>query len=104
MDNGPWKTEMARFVKDMVALATPYLAKNGGPIVMAQIENEYGWNYPSYISWVGELVASLNISVPWIMCNGHSAKDTVNTNIIMAMTARHMLKATMPSSLGSLWQ
>lgn len=78
-DNEPWKDEMARFVQDMARLATPYLAKNGGPIIMAQIENEYHWPNWRYIIWVGELAASLNLGIPVIMCHGHSANNTINT-------------------------
>ncbi len=70
---------MSRFVKDMAALAEPYLARNGGPIIMAQIENEYGWDDPAYIDWCGDLAASLNLEVPWVMCNGRSAPNTINT-------------------------
>ena len=77
--NDLWKEEMGRFVKDMAALATPYLAKNGGPIIMAQIENEYNWNDEPYIDWCGELAASLQLDIPWVMCNGHSANNTINT-------------------------
>ena len=70
---------MARFVKDMAELAEPYLAKNGGPIIMAQIENEFRWNDTAYIKWCGDLVASLDLGIPWVMCNGESATNTINT-------------------------
>lgn len=32
---------MKKFVVDIVDLVRPYLAMNGGPILLAQIENEY---------------------------------------------------------------
>ena len=78
-NNDPWKKEMGRFVKDIATYATPYLAKNGGPIIMAQIENEYGWDDPSYIDWCGEFAADLKLDIPWVMCNGHSASNMINT-------------------------
>ena len=78
-DNDPWKKEMSRFVTDIANVATPYLAKNGGPIIMAQIENEYNWDEPTYIDWCGELAASLDLDIPWVMCNGRSANNTINT-------------------------
>ena len=70
---------MARFVSDIAKLVTPYLAKNGGPIVLAQIENEYGWKDPAYIEWCGDLVGSLKLDIPWLMCNGESANNTINS-------------------------
>lgn len=70
---------MSRFVKDMAVMAEPYLALNGGPIIMAQIENEYHWDNPDYIKWCGDLAASLKLDIPWVMCNGESAPNTINT-------------------------
>ncbi len=35
---------MEDFVTRIVALAQPYFAENGGPVILAQIENEYGTN------------------------------------------------------------
>lgn len=77
----------------------PFLAKNGGPVIMGQIENELGsyggaasqecvaW-LPSlnlcntlsrYADWCGDFVQSLQAQIPWVMCNGLSAPSTVNT-------------------------
>lgn len=77
--SGPWEEFMAHFVTDMVKLATPYLATNGGPIIMAQIENEFRFNDPDYVAWCGSLVAGLDLGIPWLMCNGQSANNTINT-------------------------
>ena len=73
-----WESEMERFVKDMVKVVEPHLARNGGPIILAQIENEYHGKDPEYLSWCGDLAKSLNIGIPWIMCNGESAPGTIN--------------------------
>jgi len=32
-----------------------------------------------YINWCGDLVAKLNLGIPWVMCNGLSANNTINT-------------------------
>jgi hypothetical protein len=32
---------MRKFLLNIIDYVTPYLAKNGGPIILAQIENEY---------------------------------------------------------------
>ena len=76
-NNPAWKKEMERFVTDIAKLVEKYLARNGGPIILAQIENEYGGDM-HYVQWCGELVAKLNLGIPWIMCNGLNAKNTIN--------------------------
>ena len=72
-----WKNEMERFVRFMVDLSRPYFASNGGPIIMAQIENEYSMEDDAYIEWCGDLVRDLNTSLPWMMCNGKAANNTI---------------------------
>ena len=76
--NALWEVEMARFVNNIAKVVTPYLAKNGGPIVLAQIENEYSWDDPAYIKWSGDLANGLGLGIPWLMCNGESANNTIN--------------------------
>merc|ERR1719464_1727779 len=46
--------------------------------MMAQIENEYHGSQ-AYIDWCGALVSTLSMNVSWVMCNGMSASDTINT-------------------------
>ncbi|DAZ94405.1 TPA: hypothetical protein N0F65_003434 [Lagenidium giganteum] len=75
--NAPWQAEMERFVRYMVDLSRPYLAKHGGPIIMAQIENEYWDDDDAYVEWCGHLVEELDTSIPWVMCNGKSANNTI---------------------------
>lgn len=65
--NAPWQWEMERFVTYMVELSRPFLAKNGGPIIMAQIENEFAMHDPEYVEWCGDLVKRLDTSIPWVM-------------------------------------
>ena len=96
--NDLWKEEMGRSVKDMAALAIPYLAKNGGPIIMAQIENEYNWNDEPYIDWCGELAASLQLHIPWVICNGHSANDTRHKAHVLLFIS-HELASSPESSI-----
>ena len=52
----------------------------GGPIIIAQIENEYGnimWEYgeagKAYINWCAQMAVSQNVGVPWIMCQQNDA-------------------------------
>ncbi|KAK8960288.1 Beta-galactosidase 8 [Platanthera guangdongensis] len=46
----------------------------GGPIILSQIENEYGnveWAYGAaakpYVNWAASMAASLETGVPWVM-------------------------------------
>ena len=79
-DSPVWEKEMERFVTDITKVMEKYLACNGGPIILAQIENEYHWTgYIDYINWCGELTAKLDLGIPWVMCNGLSANNTINT-------------------------
>jgi hypothetical protein len=80
-NNDAWKTEMKRFVSDIVTYVDPFLAKNGGPIILAQIENEYNGGDNAYVEWCGSLVSNdfASTKIPWIMCNGAVASSTIGT-------------------------
>jgi hypothetical protein len=72
---------MRKFILNIIDYVTPYLAKNGGPIILAQIENEYNGNDHAYIDWCGSLVINeLSVAeIPWTMCNGLAANSTIET-------------------------
>ncbi|KAL2322547.1 hypothetical protein Fmac_026926 [Flemingia macrophylla] len=82
-DNSIYKNEMQIFttkIVDMVKEANLF-ASQGGPIILAQIENEYGnimWGYgdagKSYIKWCVQMAVAQNIGVPWIMCQQHDGE------------------------------
>ena len=77
-----WMSYMQGFVEEIATKIRPYLAKNGGPVILAQIENEYhggGTNGTLYVNWCGELAMSLKFDIPWVMCNGESSNLTINT-------------------------
>ena len=76
-----WEAAMKKFLLQIVDYSTPYLAKNGGPIILAQIENEYNGNDQAYVDWCGNLVTNelASTQIPWIMCNGRSAGSTIET-------------------------
>ncbi|KAK3028523.1 hypothetical protein RJ639_038591, partial [Escallonia herrerae] len=59
-------------------------ASQGGPIILAQVENEYGNVEGSYgvggklyIKWAAETAISLNTTVPWVMCAQSDAPDPI---------------------------
>jgi beta-galactosidase len=52
----------------------------GGPIILSQIENEYGpmqWEMgaagKAYSKWTAEMALGLSTGVPWIMCKQEDA-------------------------------
>ncbi|KAL2326182.1 hypothetical protein Fmac_025240 [Flemingia macrophylla] len=88
-DNPIYKNEMQIFTTKIVRMAKEanLFASQGGPIILAQIENEYGnimVDYgdagKSYIKWCAQMALAQNIGVPWIMCQQHDApKPMINT-------------------------
>ncbi|CAH8363768.1 unnamed protein product [Eruca vesicaria subsp. sativa] len=80
--NKAFMNEMQNFttmIVDMVKKEKLF-ASQGGPIILAQIENEYGnviGSYgetgKAYIQWCANMAQSLDIGVPWIMCQQDDA-------------------------------
>ena len=83
-DNAVWKSEMATWMRRVTKEIEPFLARNGGPVMMVQIENEYNpgwfgaWEPTKYIAWAGALVKNLSLGVPTMMCNGMTADGALN--------------------------
>ncbi|KAK6936028.1 Glycoside hydrolase 35, catalytic domain [Dillenia turbinata] len=85
-DNAPFKAEMQKFTTKIVDLMKQnnLYASQGGPIILSQIENEYGnVDAPygaagkSYIKWAANMATSLNTGVPWVMCQQADAPDPI---------------------------
>ncbi|KAF7806723.1 beta-galactosidase-like isoform X1 [Senna tora] len=56
----------------------------GGPIILSQVENEYGpmeWEYgapgKAYAKWAASMAVGLDTGVPWVMCKQDDAPDPV---------------------------
>ncbi|KAL2333822.1 hypothetical protein Fmac_015035 [Flemingia macrophylla] len=88
-DNAPFKEEMKRFVTKVVNLMREEMlfSWQGGPIILLQIENEYG-NIESsygkggkeYVKWAASMALSLGAGVPWVMCRQQDAPyDIIDT-------------------------
>ena len=82
-----WLQFMNQSVTAIVSYVRNYFADRGGPIILAQIENEYGSFAcdgaigscdQNYVAYCGELVSMFPF-VPWEMCNGYSANGTINS-------------------------
>ncbi|KAJ3671896.1 hypothetical protein LUZ60_007975 [Juncus effusus] len=88
-DNEPFKEEMQKFVTKIVDMMKEeeLFSWQGGPIILAQIENEYGnieasfgQKGKSYIKWAADMALGLGANVPWIMCKQSDApQNIINT-------------------------
>ncbi|ERN14823.1 beta-galactosidase 8 isoform X1 [Amborella trichopoda] len=84
--NAAFKSEMEIFLAKIVNLMQDekLFASEGGPIILAQVENEYGnveWAYgiggKLYVEWAASTAVSLNTTVPWVMCQQEDAPDPI---------------------------
>jgi len=72
-----WLNAMQSFIQATIDVvdAAKLFAKDDGPIIMAQIENEYGNMEDSYgeegakyVQWSADIADAFNLQIPWIMC------------------------------------
>ena len=77
--NPQWESWMRSLVLNVTEEFRPYFADRGGPIVLAQVENELHTSDTAYIDFCGELVDETGVKIPWEMCNGVSADNTINS-------------------------
>ncbi|XP_031269012.1 beta-galactosidase 5 [Pistacia vera] len=83
-DNGPFKMAMEGFTQKIVQMmkTEKLFASQGGPIILSQIENEYGPESKgaaghAYINWAAKMAVALDTGVPWVMCKEDDAPDPV---------------------------
>lgn len=85
-DNRPFKVAMRRFTKKIVDMmkAERLFESQGGPIILSQIENEYGpVEYEigapgrAYTDWAAKMAVGLDTGVPWVMCKQDDAPDPI---------------------------
>jgi hypothetical protein len=85
-DNEPFKKEMQKFVTKIVDLMreAKLFCWQGGPIIMLQIENEYGDVEKSYgqkgkdyVKWAASMALGLGAGVPWVMCKQTDAPENI---------------------------
>uniref|UniRef100_A0ACD5XZP6 Uncharacterized protein n=1 Tax=Avena sativa TaxID=4498 RepID=A0ACD5XZP6_AVESA len=93
-NNEPYKREMEKFVRFIVQKLkdADLFASQGGPIILTQIENEYGnikknhiTEGDEYLEWAGQMAISTNTGVPWIMCK----QTTAPGEVIPTCNGRH---------------
>ncbi|MCD9641017.1 Beta-galactosidase 10 [Datura stramonium] len=85
-DSEPFKHHMQKFMTYVVNLMKKerLFASQGGPIILSQVENEYGYYENAYgeggkryALWAAKMALSLDTGVPWIMCQQYDAPDPV---------------------------
>ncbi|CAH9066851.1 unnamed protein product [Cuscuta epithymum] len=85
-NNEPFKSAMQNFTTMIVNMmkSESLYASQGGPIILSQIENEYGpveyeLGEPGklYAQWAAQMAVSLDTGVPWVMCKQDDAPDPV---------------------------
>ncbi|KAL6499878.1 Beta-galactosidase 3 [Orobanche gracilis] len=85
-DNEPFKAAMQGFTTKIVNLmkSESLYESQGGPIILSQIENEYGplaqnLGNPGYqyMTWAANMAVGMGTGVPWAMCKEDDAPDPV---------------------------
>lgn len=85
-DNEPFKKHMQKYVTMIInkLKEEKLFAPQGGPIILAQIENEYNTIQTAfkddgidYVQWAGNMALGLNAGVPWIMCKQRDAPGPI---------------------------
>ncbi|KAH6799540.1 hypothetical protein C2S51_036024 [Perilla frutescens var. frutescens] len=85
-DNEPFKMAMKGFAEKIVHLmkSENLYESQGGPIILSQIENEYGPQAKilgapghQYATWAANMAVALDTGVPWVMCKEEDAPDPV---------------------------
>lgn len=85
--NQPWMEVSERWLRYLWTRVADLSARAGGPIILVQVENEfghisehYGEDGKRYIAWCAELGHSLDCGVPLIMCLGGTpgVLETIN--------------------------
>ncbi|KAL8540083.1 hypothetical protein ACS0TY_001608 [Phlomoides rotata] len=84
--NEPFVFHMKRYTEMVINMMKKenLFAEQGGPIIMAQIENEYN-NVQlayreagvKYIKWAADMAVGLYSDIPWIMCKQKKAPSSV---------------------------
>lgn len=78
-DNPQWESYMRAVVLNVTREFRDFFADRGGPIALGQVENELHTSSQPYVDWCGQLAEETDVKIPWGMCNGNSATNTINT-------------------------
>nr|AEG76892.1 putative beta-galactosidase [Linum usitatissimum]AEG76893.1 putative beta-galactosidase [Linum usitatissimum] len=115
-DNEPFKAAMQKFTEKIVNMMKQeqLFEPQGGPIILSQIENEYGpieWELKApgkaYAQWAAQMAVGLNTGVPWIACKQEDAPDplidTCNAYYCEKFTPNKSYKPKMWTEAWTAW-
>jgi hypothetical protein len=77
--NPQWEAWMRAVFLNATREFRDLFADRGGPIVLAQVENELRTADQAYVDFCGALVERSAVAVPFLMCNGNSSANTINS-------------------------
>jgi hypothetical protein len=86
---------MQTFVEKIVSMmkSEGLFEWQGGPIILAQVENEYGpmesvmgGGAKPYANWAAKMAVATDAGVPWVMCKQDDAPDPVVTISLSSLT------------------
>jgi len=84
--NEPFLHHMQQYTERIIDMAKKekLFADQGGPIIMAQIENEYNnvqlayrEEGKKYVKWAADMAVATYNGIPWVMCKQQDAPDRV---------------------------
>jgi hypothetical protein len=94
-DNSAFEVEMQKWIGALVDHIRPFLASNGGPVILMQIENEFSDHSApgmKYARWAMDMAESLDTGIPWSFCNNSgSATYELPPNMISTANAGETL-------------
>jgi hypothetical protein len=103
-----------KYFEHLSAEIRPYIAANGGPVILVQVENEYsnvakryGEDGQKYLRWMVDLTAHLGLNVQIITCEGGapgSVECVTGHSISDEIIARHQsIHPDQPKLWTELW-
>eukprot|EP00041_Stephanoeca_diplocostata_P024159 m.605106 g.605106 ORF g.605106 m.605106 type:complete len:933 (-) comp22463_c5_seq2:159-2957(-) len=79
-----WEREMQKFVGEVVDQTRDFLYP-AGPVIMLQVENEYGGPDQPYLEWSVDMARNLTTQVPWNLCHDVTKCTLVNNGTNKAL-------------------
>lgn len=68
----PYQAHVRAYFEKLFQILTPLQITKGGPVIMFQIENEYGYygDDTAYLSWLRDTMTELGVEVPYVVSDG----------------------------------
>jgi len=110
-NNEPVKREVLTWCKTLMPQIGRFQASRGGPIIMAQLENEYnviskrfGPDAEKYMDWVVASSKEIGLEVPLLMCEAPTDTKLEISRNSMAHAIKEAQNAVTVNRLGVVWR